>query len=368
MLELMWLQKFVSAPDDAAEDIFTKHIQPHVCRFLSRFLRSYFVNDEDRQEVVGAVLAKLWSNRDRIEIRSVGAWWRYVGRIAHNCALDELGGPGKYEQTNYEGDEAFTDEFWDSLDIDRLYRAADELWLGVPKSEPPSLRAQKLTAAQFYYKDGLDVTEIIPLVLRDRQASIGELHAWLQESCVLDRLTHTTMHRRNDELTVAALGLTQPQKASDLDRLASDAQRRVGEPPVGWTWEEVCVIFFRYRNGLSEKKIAQLMGVTEDFVGQTLDKARKNILIGGECDRLHKTFGRLGVKRNSMAESGVWKRTAFQYDIQNEYPQKSIVELMEPLCDLGPFKFNAGILNVWLSGERLLKQLRDYIEKESKGE
>lgn len=368
MLELMWLQKFVAATDDAAEDIFTKHLRPHVCRFLSRFLRNYFVNEDDRQEVVGMVLTKLWVSRDRIEIRSIGAWWRYVGRIAHNCALDELGGPGKYEQTNHDGDEAFTDEFWDSLDVDRLYRAADEVWLGVPKSEPAALRDRKLFIAKLYYKDGVLAENVGEYLPHDRQVSIGELHGWLQETSVLDRLTHTTMHRRNDELTVAALGLTQDQKASDLDRLASDAQRRAGEPPAGWTWEEVCVIFFRYRNGLSEKKIAQLMGVTEDFVGQTLDKARNNIPIGGECDRLHKTFGRLGVKRKSMAESGVWKRTAFQYDIQNEYPQKSIVELMEPLCDLGPFKFNAGILNVWISGERLLKQLRDYIEKESKGE
>lgn len=363
MLELWWLEKFVSAPDNVAEDVFTKHIRPAAQRFLGAFLRSYLVSIDDRQEVIGIVLGRLWASRHRLEVRNVGSWWRYVGRIAHNCALDHLGRPSHEVLTDHEGDHEFEDEFWDSLDVTRLYRAADELWLGVSKAEPYILRDQKLFAIQLLL-EGTEIADILADVKRDKPISRKEFDEWMMDRSVISRLAHLTMYRAPEELAHSVLHGDRPFVKSNFEEFCSDARKGTSCPPPDWTWEEARCVLLRYANGFSEKKIVQHTEVPSDCANRALTRGRECLPLRSACERLLKSLRKKGFTENPFKNPGVWKRTTFQYDARSDYPQKLILELLEPLGELGPFKFNAGILNMWVSGERLLNQLRDYIKPE----
>ncbi len=97
VLELRHIERFsVSSDASAAEEAF-EPVALHVRNFLRRYLLPFLPNEEDRLEVVGVVIERLWTSRTRIEIRGLGSWWAYVATAARWCTLDRLGKPEESE-------------------------------------------------------------------------------------------------------------------------------------------------------------------------------------------------------------------------------------------------------------------------------
>jgi hypothetical protein len=64
-----------------------------------------------------------------------------------------------------------------------------------------------------------------------------------------------------------------------------------------------------------------------------------------------------------LARTGLWQRLAFQYRYWDDLPHRDIQERVAPPAEEVNVEVNAGMLNVWLSGGRLLGRLARYMER-----
>ena len=364
MLELRRIEQFVSG-DAATAGAAFRVISEHVDRFLRRYLAERVPNEQDRQDAIQVILERLWTNRTKIEARGIGQWWTYVARSARWYVYDQSGSPEEIELEQEIPIEDLT--LIELLGNDRslLYRAADELWLGVEPAIDNMERKRRLLAAQFHYLHGRAWEEIADIVGLGKPITRDKFDTWLSDGTVLNELSYTSLHRPNDELAAYVLRPEKPLTSAELAEWSACAERKEVTPPEGCTWDEVKVAILKYRNGLPESKIAQMTGLSKESVEVAVEKFRNRIPLPGIAKKLVRSFETRHAPVAPLKSPGIWKRLVFQYHVFNELPQRQISEFLSPAASVVGYSLTTGMLNVWLSNGRLFAQLATYVRKES---
>ncbi|RYG24148.1 hypothetical protein EON82_11740, partial [bacterium] len=243
--EMMLVERFASKDPEKASEAFVA-LASKIRAVVDRILASSLPRGVDREDVAEVVLQRLWQHRDRFEPRSVAAWWKFVGTTARRCALDSLV-PEVPNEVEDLVDQS-VDVSW--IEPERLYEGADELWLKIDPRLSRRERDRRLLAAQLCVLNGRPREEVASLL----GLSTELLDRWLSCDSVLLRLGYSQLYIGNDRLACHLLSVS--GGLTELDRLIVRARKHEGEPPEGWTWIEVRIVILRFRNGLTETKIA----------------------------------------------------------------------------------------------------------------
>lgn len=361
MDELQLIERLSGPRPGQAKEAFSA-LSPRVCGFLRSYLKRFLLQTADLDDIIAVALAKLWAHRTEFEVRSVGAWWAYVGTVGRRCALDQL---RRETDTEVLGELAEADLSLIDLAAElgqmkaHLYRLADELWLRVPPDLSDRERRQRLLAAQLYYLHGRGWREVCELVSPGRPISREQLDAWLAEEGVLAELCYRSLYIDSGELVRSILSLP----ASALVQVAK------GQPanlPEGWTQDEARIAVWHFCNGLNAEKICQMSPALrlEEVTG-TIDRVLRLLPFEACAQHLADIGARSGEFRKVLTDAGLWKRLVFQYYACDELPQKQILERTGPAAARCGYHLTAGMINVWLSNGRLVDQLAAYARRAS---
>lgn len=365
--ELSKLEKFTGGDPEAAEHAFS-YLSGRIERYLWRYLSTLVPGPQDREDVIVEVLKKLYDHRSKFQVKGLGAWYALVALMARRCALDRLQ-KGEtvpldddlpVEELEFIGNVAEL-TYFRSL----LYRAADGLWLGIDPRQADAERKRRLLAAQLYYLHGTPWQEVCRHVGREKPLGRRALDSWLSDPAVLNDLAFHMLYFDNDSLACHILGNGKALDMKALREIALASEKGSGEPPEGWTWPEVKVAIWRYRNGLLTEKILQMdpgLGSTE--VERTLAKCRERLPFEQIAVELEGCLQRGRAPLFPLKSAPVWKRLVFQYATIHELSHKQILERTEAAARVSGFSLTPAMLNSWLSNGRLALQLTAYAKKE----
>ncbi len=145
-------------------------------RFLDSYLRGKLHSEEAREDVIQEVIQQLWSRRGQFENRGTAGWWTFAKLAADRRRVDWVRKIGQ----EVHWDDADVGEIPSqdittvetllglSEEIESLYEAANELWLGTDASTPISERARRVLAADLFYLQGLSWEEVCGVLNRNR--------------------------------------------------------------------------------------------------------------------------------------------------------------------------------------------------------
>ena len=366
--ELRYIERFASCDREVADEAFTR-LSDRVERFLWRYLSSLVPSEQEREDIILAVLEKLYLKRSDFQVKGVGAWWSYVAVTARRCVYDRsphaqsVEIPNELPARDLEviGNVAELSHFRSVL-----YRCADELWLGVARSIEESERRKRLFAAQMFYLHGSSWQEIAA-ILEPISDSISRstLDEWFLAPSVILDLAYHQLYVDNDSLVCTILRPEKPLTRRELDEIVQRADSSSFTPPEGWTWQEAKIAVWRYRNGLLTEKIQQMdRHLTIPVIESALGRCRTRLPFERRARDLQQALAKRKVPIDLLAKSGLWKRLVFQYSIANELPQRQILERIEGAARVSGFDVTAGKLGAWLSNGRLLEQLSTHVKEQ----
>ncbi len=366
--ELGKLERFAGADPKAAEDAFT-HLSNRIERFLWRYLATLVPLPQDRDDVIATVLEKLYSRRCEFQVQGLGPWYAFVATTARRCAWDRA---PKHEflELNEEIPARDLELISSVAEMSHLrsllYATADELWLGVSRRLSPSDRNRRLLAAQLYYLHGRPWEEVCRLVGEEKPVGRAMIDSWLSDPSVLRDMAYQLLYVDNDSLICALLGKDRPLSIQELDGLTMAAEKAEGTPPTPWTWNEIKIAIWRYRNGLLTEKILQMdPGLTREQVDTALGRCRERLPFEKVAVSIQEALIRRRAPINPLSSPEIWKRLVFQYSAIHELPHKQILERTEPAARVAGYSLTAAVLNGWLCNGRLTEQLAKYAKKES---
>ena len=365
--ELGKLERFAGADPKAAEDAFT-HLSNRIERFLWRYLATLVPLPQDRDDVIATVLEKLYSRRCEFHVQGLGAWYAFVATTARRCAWDRA---SKHEflELNEEIPARDLELIANVAEMSHLrsllYATADELWLGVSRDQSPAERNRKLLAAQLYYLHGRPWEEVCRLVGKEKPIGRKMIDSWLSEPAVLRDMAYQSLYVDNDSLICALLGKDRPLSSHELEQLSVAAEKGLGDPPAGWTWSEIKIAIWRYRNGLLTEKILQMdPALKREQVDAALARCRLQLPFEKIAVTIQEALIKKRAPVNPLSAPELWKRLVFQYSAIHELPHKQILERTEPAARVAGYSLTAAVLNGWLCNGRLTEQLAKYAKKE----
>lgn len=344
------------ANDEECFDI----VQSRVRRYLSSYLTRYLANPEDREDVIVKFLTNLWEARSKLKFDSASAWWAFVTRSGRNAALDLLGRP----QTVESDVEAIAANGSPSIDFiaalpelrESIYRAADEIWLGVAPEISDRERSARLLAAQLCILHQQPVEEIC-LILGGRWKS-SSVREWVQNGETLRQLCYVSLYKSNDALTGYVLRPSEPLMPNDLQILGREALGKTGRSALpDWEWHEIRIVIWRYRNGLLTEKILQMDSTLDrETLEETLNKCAARLPFRSAAQLIADSIQPFSNAR-PLAEDKLYRRLVFQYCIAHELPHRQIIERVEAPAEIGGYPISEDKLNLWLSNRRILSQV-----------
>jgi DNA-directed RNA polymerase specialized sigma24 family protein len=366
--ELRNIERFATCDREVADEAFTR-LSDRVERFLWRYLAALVPSQQEREDVILAVLEKLYLRRSEFQLKGVGAWWSYVAITARRCVYD------RSPQTN---NVELTDEIPDrDLEVignfaqlshfrSQLYRAADELWLGLPRDLAESERRRRLLAAQLFYLQDYSWQEIAGILGGTDVITRKTLDEWFLDRTVILDLAFNALYIDNDALICTMLRPERPLTRRELDEIVSESETLSSSPPNGWTWDETKIAVWRYRNGLLSEKIQQIGRHTPEVIEKALAKCHARLPFERRARDLHGVLAKSRVPADLLATPGLWKRLVFQYSIAHELPQRQILERIGDAARVAGFQLTEGMLSAWLSNGRLLEQLSSHVQEPKK--
>ncbi len=366
--ELGKLERFAGADSRAADEAFVQ-LSSRIERFLWRYLALHSPNEQDREDVISMVLQKLYAKRSEFDVKSIGQWWAYVATTGKRCAGDHA----------KRGDDVPIDDDLPATDMDligsvaelshfrsMLYRAADEFWLGVPRTLPEKQRRRMLLAAQLFYLNGAPHVEICQVLGLGKPLDREELDEWLSDRAVLMDLAYSQLYIDNETLACTLLGRDRALSPKELDAWVAGAEKGDGEAPQGWTWEEIKIAVWRYRNGLLTEKMQQINpGLSLKMIESALAKCSPRLPFVKTARNLQTALKQKHVLFEPLSRTELWRRLVFQYLTAHELPHKQILERTEAAAKVAGFGMTAAMLNGWLSNGRLVTQLAANIKEET---
>jgi len=366
------LEIFAGADEDAAWQAWER-LRALSRRYLEKCLRDWGCHSpDDQQDVIHNAFLKVWNARARFQNRGVAAWRAYVKMIAHRCFIDQL--RERQRLPMVEGEE---EEDWSQVSdeemptvvslINRLlgnelFHFASVLWLGLDPALPEEVHHRQLLAAQLYYLDGdswEQVCDTLPSLTRET------LDEWLSHPGVIRYLTYQELYYSNESLARHLLNAP----AADLDELMRQATRAASEvaPPPGWTWEEVKVILWRYRNGLLMEQILQRLDCPypREDLRALLDRLTGLLPFSSQMAKVLSALDRApGLDAPAvLGGRSLWQRLAFQYRYWDDLAHRDIQERTQPSAGQVGYEVKLDVLNVWLSNGRLLRQLAEFYRR-----
>ncbi|AIE85866.1 sigma-70 family RNA polymerase sigma factor [Fimbriimonas ginsengisoli] len=340
-VELLFELEKLSSPDSRVAEEALYRIRPTIERHLVGYLRGWQISGDDLDDVKAGTITNIWKARGGLTFRSEGEWWRYVFTTAKRLTLAKLKEPkpGPLETDISEAEAAVVDIV--VRHRDRLYQAADELWLGRAPGVDESEWRKRILAVQFFYLHGLPwdaVAEIAGLKPSDR----AQLDAWLLQVCNLLGTAFTILCLPNAKLVEMLL--------------ESSGQN--------WTEAERRIVALRYGNGLRTEKILQMEpSLSGALVEETVRRCREFLPFTASALEMRDAFSKVPRQEAAFSAPDLWKRLVFQYCYQFELPQKQIMERTEPPAGVFGYRLTEGTLNMWTSGERLSGQLAKYLKR-----
>ncbi len=364
------LRDFVSSADDRVTEAFGK-ISQRAISMLHVYLKSRLPAPEDREDVIQEVLQRLWRSRATFELRGVASWWIFVKRTADRCAIDHFRSKGQALAQDPIDMADIPDEDIPSVDVlvealedrERLYRLADEVWLG----EPGPHLERKVLAAKLFYLDGMRWDDICRMMAPYQEGGAdltrNELDRWLIDPIVIRHVAFDCLYLSNEVLAARLLGIPEADQR-ELDRLRDLAGSETTEvPPTGWTWPEVHAVIWRYRYAALFEQIVRMPNcrLKKEELVELFDRCRSQFPFDSIVGNLQSRIERSPSSSGLLGQARLWHRLVFEYFASDGLPQKDIHERTAPAASRVGYDLTLGMLNVWLSNGRLFKQLAAHL-------
>jgi DNA-directed RNA polymerase specialized sigma24 family protein len=369
------LERFAGVDEAAAREAFAR-----LCvdgrRILEAFLKRRVENDQDREDAIQDALANVWKARARFRNQGGAAWRGLLRLTAMRCWLDRVGRTAGRPSEPEDALEQLPDEDLPTaddvisqvslaIDAGRLYDQANVLWLALDPAVSPTVHTRQLLAAQLFYLDREPWDQVLRLLPPEAP---GEppltrevLDCWLSHAGVLRLLAYQTLYFSNHRLAACILGLPESTEPRALDEMMRLAVREDPGPaaPGGWKWPVVVVLLWRYRSALTAREILSRSDCPydPDALEGVLVRSAALLPFSTEMAKLLSALARAPRAREALGAPGLWQRLAFQYRYQDDLPQRDIQERTAPAAEQVGYSITPGVLNVWLSGGRLLRRL-----------
>jgi hypothetical protein len=135
------------------------------------------------------------------------------------------------------------------------------------------------------------------------------------------------------------------------------------EPPGNWTWPEVQVILWRYRQAERVDKILahELCSVEKDEMAVLFDRCLEKFPFSDVMKQLLDSLERWPHATRELSEPGLWQRLVFEYFCRETTNHRDIFERTSPPAALASYKLTMAMLNVWLSNGRLFTRLASHM-------
>lgn len=329
---------------------------------LEAWLLPFCRGSDDREDLLQEVGIRVWRSRESFEVRGINYWWAFLKQIAVRCGIDLVRSPEPEIASDPENIERIPDEdlfvFVALIDYlgerDRLYRLADQVWLG-PR---PSDHNRRVLAAKLFYVDGLPWQQVCDLLSsgypgREPLRRDG-LDEWLSDQVLLRYLACESLYLSNDKLADRLLGI-QPRGRESFEDLVEMASKSTET----WTSDEAYVILWRYKYGKLVEQIGYMPGcvLKKEEMQEVFDRCRQNFPFLSMMRQLKEMFDRSPSAKGTLGQSQIWKRMVFQYFAADELPHRDIHDRTAPAAEMAGYSLTMGMLNVWLSNGRLFRQL-----------
>lgn len=351
--------KLNHADSAVAKEAFNRLSKP-VSRFLRNYLRPMLPSEADREDAIAMALAKIWSSRASFQPKGRSAWWCYVAKIGRRLAIDLSGSQslGELPDDLPESDHLAIEEVAATRDQQgRLYRAADELWLGLEREISSSVRARRLLAAQLFYVHRRSWQEICAQLGSDREPVTREqFDQWLSHEPVLRELAMTQLYWDNDTLAGWLLRPEAPLTSAELDHLAKERADMKASRAI--------LLYFRY--GIYAHRVKQVLkDVPEKEIDEILAEAKARLPIASCAENLFAIFRALPRYLAALQDAGLWKRLIFAYNVECQLPHDHTFERISPAASVFSHHVTVDTITMATSGGRLFKELANHMKEEA---
>ena len=329
---------------------------------LDGYLRSTCgVRDHDtREDIAQSVFARVWVRRESLHFTHLGAWHAFVRRSAYHAYVDRLRDLKRLPvAADYDlqeipaGERSLVEAALIAGETGWLSTLADTALLGLTSASPRD-HDRQLLAAQLFYLDGEPWHRVRRLV-GTPAPSREELDGWLTDPGVVRHLAFHALHLEGEELLAALL---------------TDARAETG-----WSESERQVLRWRYVNALSAEQITARADcpLNPVQIAPVLTSAGNSLPFRGIMQQVVAALQRSGAAQTgSVAQAGLWQRLAFEYRYRDDLALGDIHERTQPAAEVVGSKLTPGMLNMWLSGGRLLRRVailaRAQLGDEAEGE
>lgn len=288
--------------------------------------------------MLASTMLTLWQRRQELEFSDLGSFWAYSRKVARSHAF-------KRRTELYIAEvEEVPDRDLDlihrmavlSQDRERLYAAADELWLRGTLSGKEG--ATRLLAAQFIVLHLLSVDEVLTILSPYGKLRREDIEQWLKDLSLLLNLCYKELYWENQCL---------------LQYLFSSGV-------LHWPMEEREVVRLRYGNGLSDDKIRQMCPSVK---ASALADVKKRCFLLMPYNGVAPNLALKCEPRKPIQEPGLWRRLVFQYACHDELPHKHILERAGTPASEAGIRLTAAMLNAWLSNGRIYIELARHVSK-----
>jgi hypothetical protein len=338
--------------------------------FLSRYIKKKRLPIEDANDIEQQVVLKVLKKRLELRFDSSAKWYSYLKSAADSCVAEHWGTKGDLQPIDDSGMGQIPDEdlptvqaILDAIEEQKLLLLADELWLGADLSFTDSQRDIRLLAAQLFFLHGLTWQEVLRLLNQgagESALSRSQLDDWCSCWSIQRQAAYRSLHMDGDKLALLLLGVPwfDLGQLQALQRNAESVEP-AGAPPATWTWTEVQVVLLRYRHNLDTGRIVSRCNgrVTSSEISSICDRCAALLPFVSIVKTMHTALRRSGSDPAVPFEEGLWRRLAFQYRYVDNLQVKDIQERVEAAAQVVERALNFGVLNMWLSGGRLLRQL-----------
>ena len=372
------VKQLISAQDTEASkaygELFAQTstlIEKHLGRRFST------VSADVREDSTHETLVKIWKHRKVLRWKGEASWNAFVCCVARRCVIDQIKSVKEVEfpqEFDPPAPHHFMPEIEDSLAMKMIYQAADLLWLGLDPALTPETHIRQALAAQFVYLDGVPWEELIDLLPPERpgdpRLTEETLNIWLTHPGVFRALAYHELYASYDRLTCHLLGAAMALADSSdtlsdhLDKIyqiSCEQRMRESVSPLNcdWNWREITLIFLIFRYGFTQEQILR----REDFsfsneeIEALTVKSHALFPFIQQMNQLMKALEDVAVRDEALADTGLWKRLVFQYELSDKLHHKAILHRIQGAADVAGVAITQNTLQAWISNRRLWDSL-----------
>lgn len=370
MREQEELIRFASGEPTQAQEAFSA-LAMRVRPFLHAYLRPRLAREADREDVVQEALVRLWKHRERYRFEGVAAWYALARRIAESCRIDLLRSQARAPTTELPPDDIADPEYRaldellaaleHSLVTGRIRLEADRVFLDLADSATEEECRRQLLAMKLFYVDRVPWEDVLALLNLSRPAEAivtrEELDGWLADPALVRLLASRELYCTSEELAAWLLGVDAPGALSDWmcgGSGSSGTGMREGNDPD--TFVTLCRI--RHRMSVDQILSRSDCPVNGEALSGICDRLEARFpFVQWMLDLLHKLQPHPVEASAVLSGPGLWQRLAFEYWYFDQLSQKDLLAQVRPPAEEVGYAINAGVLNVWLSGGRLLRRV-----------